>query len=58
MAVQQGRHSFLGEIVLREDILMRWLVGLILVGLVNLVYGLVIQLSANHYPQKKRANLS
>ena len=40
------------------DLLMRWLVGLILVALVNLLYGLVIQLAANHYLQEKRSNLS
>ena len=36
------------------DLWMRWLIGIVLVALVNLVYGLVIELAARHYLQEER----
>jgi hypothetical protein len=40
------------------DLWMRWLVGIILVALVNLVYGLVIELAARHYLQEESPTIS
>jgi hypothetical protein len=37
------------------EFFMKWLVGIILVALVNLLYGLVIQLATKHYLQEKGA---